>query len=123
MKTRNVKYSTEISAQGNFVFVIRVELGKAISFTELAAQYCKRKDQNKIFLTPYEKEILNLVLQGIAPKEMAVVRGCTLRAIKAHLNHLYTKFDVRGGGRATLTAMFMKQVQKVEDDNKASSEN
>lgn len=45
-------------------------------------------------LTPKEKEVVRLVLKGLANKEIASVEDITDRTIKAHLTHIFQKCGV-----------------------------
>ncbi len=60
-------------------------------------------------LSPREKEVLQLVMHGLANKEIAERLGVTLAAVKWHLQHIYEKLHVHS---RTEAAMKFKSQQK-----------
>jgi len=56
-------------------------------------------------LTPREAEILRLLSQGLANKEIARRLGISTKTVGNHVEHLYTKLDVTNRASATLQAM------------------
>jgi len=61
-------------------------------------------------LSPREKEVLQLVMHGLANKEIADRLGVTLAAVKWHLQHIYEKLHVHS---RTEAAMRFKSQQKL----------
>ena len=63
----------------------------------------KSKDTEKL-LTKRETEILLMVADGARNKEIAYKLGITLRTVKAHLSHIYQKFNVDSRAAAVAAA-------------------
>jgi len=53
-------------------------------------------------LSPREKEVLQLVMHGLANKEIAERLGVTLAAVKWHLQHIYEKLHVHSRTEAAM---------------------
>jgi DNA-binding CsgD family transcriptional regulator len=53
-------------------------------------------------LSAREKEVLQLVMSGIANKEIAERLGVTIAAVKWHLQHIYDKLHVHSRTEAAL---------------------
>jgi len=53
-------------------------------------------------LTPRETEVLELVMHGLANKEIADRMGVTVAAVKFHLQHIYEKLHVHSRTEAVL---------------------
>jgi DNA-binding NarL/FixJ family response regulator len=58
-------------------------------------------------LTPRERQVLELVVQGFKNKEIALELGIRSGTVKVHLKHLFEKTEVRG--RNGLTLIGLKQ--------------
>jgi DNA-binding NarL/FixJ family response regulator len=55
-------------------------------------------------LTPREIEVLTLVLEGLANKQIARRLGITERTVKAHLTSTFSRIGVRDRTQAALWA-------------------
>jgi DNA-binding NarL/FixJ family response regulator len=56
-------------------------------------------------LSPREREILDLVVQGSTNKEMAKALFITETTVKVHLRHIYKKLGVRSRTEAAIRAL------------------
>ena len=59
----------------------------------MAGQAAKEKLSRS--LTPTERKILQLAVEGLAQKEIALELGCTLRTVQAHFTSMRLKAKVR----------------------------
>ncbi len=55
-------------------------------------------------LSPREREVLQLVAQGLTNYQVARQLGVSVRTVEAHLTHVYAKLDVRSRTEAALLA-------------------
>ena len=56
-------------------------------------------------LTEREVEVLCLLARGETNRQIADVLGISVKTVGAHVEHIYTKADVRSRAAATLFAM------------------
>ncbi|RPH29745.1 MAG: DNA-binding response regulator [Bacteroidales bacterium] len=61
-----------------------------------------KKLNGNTVLTNREKEILNLLSQGLLYKEIAKTMGISLQTVKSHLKHIYTKLRVSNRSEAII---------------------
>lgn len=80
-----------------------VALGQQYLPSELAAKVATvvRGDH----LTTREREILQLVAEGLANKEVARELGITEGTVKTHMNNMMTKLEVKGRTEAVVAAL------------------
>ena len=64
----------------------------------------RREQRSEPSLTDREREILELLRQGFANKEIAAQLGITVKTVKAHLTSLFQKIDVLDRTQAALWA-------------------
>lgn len=64
----------------------------------------RRADRAEPSVTDREREILELLRQGLANKEIALRLGITVKTVKAHLTSLFTKIGVLDRTQAALWA-------------------
>lgn len=62
-------------------------------------------------LTPREQEVLRLLAEGEANKEIAVQLHISVATVERHITNLYRKLDARGRADATLAAVAMGLVE------------
>jgi DNA-binding CsgD family transcriptional regulator len=55
-------------------------------------------------LTAREFEVLGMLADGLAPKQVALRLGCSASTIHNHLHHVYRKLGVSGQAHALLLA-------------------
>lgn len=55
-------------------------------------------------LTPREHDVLQLLADGLVPKQIATELGCTVSTVNNHLHHVYGKLGVASQARALLVA-------------------
>ena len=60
-----------------------------------------QQDDGASELTPREREVLDLLAQGYAYKEIADRLSLSIHTVNAHLRHIYEKLHVRSRGEAT----------------------
>ena len=58
-------------------------------------------------LTPREQEVLRLIAEGEANKQVAAQLGISVATVERHVTNLYRKLDARGRADATLAAVAM----------------
>ena len=58
-------------------------------------------------LTPREQEVLRLIAEGEANKQVAAQLGISVATVERHVTNLYRKLDARGRADATLAAVVM----------------
>ena len=56
-------------------------------------------------LTPREREVLRLMAQGRANKEIGALLGISVGTVKTHLRHIFRKLQVSDRTGAVLTAL------------------
>jgi len=57
-------------------------------------------------LTPREREILELLVEGFRYREIGERLGITLDTVRTHIRHIYEKLQVRS--RTAATAKFLR---------------
>jgi DNA-binding CsgD family transcriptional regulator len=57
-------------------------------------------------LTIREHDVLNLVLEGKADKDISRTLGISIRTVRHHISNLFRKFGV--GGRAELVSVILR---------------
>ena len=57
-------------------------------------------------LTPAEQQVARLVVTGLSNREIAAVKGVTVKAIEQHLTHVYRKLDVASRSQLIASALF-----------------
>lgn len=70
-----------------------VSSNKAIAVN--AAGYILRRNQKRLKLTPREKEIALLYIEGLQRKEIAEMLRITVGTVKSHQHNIYTKLKVK----------------------------
>lgn len=63
----------------------------------LGAQKSDCRQPERICLTPREREIVNLLLQGCDNAEIARQLEMAPRTVKAHLNRMFARFAISDG--------------------------
>ncbi|MGA3086959.1 MAG: LuxR C-terminal-related transcriptional regulator [Terriglobales bacterium] len=59
---------------------------------------------------PREQQIIDLLLQGCENSEIARDLNIAVRTVKAHFNHLFLRFGIRGGiKRVKLATLFYRR--------------
>jgi DNA-binding CsgD family transcriptional regulator len=81
----------------------------------IAGQAAKEKLSPQ--LTPTERKILQLAVEGLAQKEIALELGCTLRTVQAHFTSMRMKAKVRSTPQLAALAVERGWVKapKVDD--------
>ena len=72
-------------------FTTRKALSNVLKW--MAGQAAKEKLAGR--LTPTERKILQLAVEGLAQKEIALELGCTLRTVQAHFTSMRLRVNVR----------------------------
>lgn len=53
-------------------------------------------------LTPREREVLDLLAEGLSQDEIATSLGCERRTVRSHCHHLYSKLRVASNVKAAM---------------------
>lgn len=64
-------------------------------------------------LTPRERQVVDLVLQGLRNREIAVELGMRPGTVKVHLKHIFEKTGIRGRYGLALSCLHAKQQETV----------
>jgi len=88
---------------------------KAVAFIHLATvethrlivggQICLPPSTQQAVLSSRLQQVLNLLLGGAAPKEIARELGISVHTVRDHIKHIYVQYNV--SGRGELAALFM----------------
>jgi predicted ATPase/DNA-binding CsgD family transcriptional regulator len=97
-------YDTDVSAlravMGDDAFELAWSEGAALSIAEAVAYAQRGRGERKrpssgwASLTPAERDVVRLVAEGLANKDIAVRLFVSPRTVQAHLTHVYTKLGV-----------------------------
>jgi len=72
------------------------------------------KQPPAVALTPREREVLRLIAQGEANKQIATSLGISVATVERHVTNLYRKLDANGRADATRAAVAMELVSPRE---------
>jgi two-component system nitrate/nitrite response regulator NarL len=75
----------------------------AASVVKLLAKLTKR--MTPVSLSPREREMLSLIVDGLTAKEIAERLGVSIHTIDTHTRHLFKKLDVRSRAAAVARAL------------------
>ncbi|BCX79008.1 response regulator transcription factor [Campylobacter sp. 19-13652] len=65
------------------------------SMVKMVSKKTNPQKTNLDILTPKEKDVANLVLDGLSNKQIAQTTGVSERTVKAHISSIYSKFNVK----------------------------
>ena len=71
-----------------------------------AAPAARPEPERREILTPREREVAELVAEGLTNAQIAEQLGVSIRTVTSHLDHAYTKLGI--GSRAALTAHLLR---------------
>ena len=80
---------------------VDARLGRKVGLTIRGSEIGSARDS----LSPREREILDLVVQGSTNREMATTLFITEKTVKVHLRHIYEKLGVRSRTEAAVRAL------------------
>jgi DNA-binding CsgD family transcriptional regulator len=72
-------------------------------------------DRPATALSPREEEVLRLIADGAANKQIASTLGITLATVERHVTNLYRKVGAQGRADAAMAAVAMGLVSPLED--------
>jgi DNA-binding NarL/FixJ family response regulator len=70
-----------------------------------------------VTLTPYEKNILHLLANGLSYKMIAVHMGISINTVRFHLKNIYNKMQVHSATEAVALALKNGMVQAINTSN------
>ena len=71
-----------------------MSLDEAVAYAQRGRGERKRPSSGWASLTPAELEVVRLVADGLANKEIAEKLFISPRTVQAHLTHIYAKLDI-----------------------------
>ena len=66
------------------------------------------------FLSPTEKKVINLLMKGLTNQKIGDELCLSKGTIDAHINSIYSKYDVENPKRVNLV---LKRLKEIENEN------
>ena len=66
-------------------------------------------------LSPIERKVINLLLEGMSNKDIAMRLRISTRTVKAHFNRLFLRYGVEGGIKRVKLATMLYRDQNLRE--------